>query len=76
MDIAVIHTDGSENEISIDLCCAPCALTSYGWTELQFNKLVNDYIRLGIAIKLPKDISTADDFKKWYAKNGATSNNA
>lgn len=69
MDLPVVYKDGTENEISIDLCCADCANANYGWSIAQFDELVRTYAKPLFPIKLPDEIKSSTDFFKWVAKN-------
>jgi hypothetical protein len=67
MDIPIAYEDGTENEISIELCCATCAKTAYGISELEYNQLVN-MARNGPQLKVPYTVSTVASFIEFVKK--------
>jgi hypothetical protein len=69
MDLPIIYSDNTENEIEIDLCCAECAKVNYGWTKSQFDKIMKDYVKTLAPIKVPDSIKTQQSFYKWVATN-------
>jgi hypothetical protein len=67
MNIPVIQEDGTENEFEIEMCCAMCANTNYGWSVEQFCK-VYERADKGEAITVPNDVSSEDKFKLFVLK--------
>lgn len=55
--ISIIHTDETENEFELELCCETCAAECYGWNKEQY-ELVSSRALHNQPIRVPDSIDT------------------
>jgi hypothetical protein len=64
MLISVLHDNEVENELEIDLCCADCCRSKYGWSTIQYQKACSMILGKSM-IGLPNNIDNESKFAEF-----------